>query len=69
MPLTFIDIEKQKTWRIAVFFLLLVFMYFCVTAALVQGIFLIIFPFQFIKSGFPLVTGNLLYLFVVFVFC
>ena len=68
MPLTFIDIEKQKTWRIAVFFLLLVFMYFCVTAALVQGILLIIFPFQFIKSGFPLVTGNLLYLFVVFVF-
>jgi heat shock protein HtpX len=68
MPLTFIDIEKQKTWRIAVFFLLLVFMYFCVTAALVQGIFLIIFPFQFIRNGLFLFTGNPLYLFVVFGF-
>jgi len=33
MPLTFIDIEKQKTWRIGVFFLILVLMYFVVCLA------------------------------------
>jgi len=32
MPLTFIDIERQKNWRIWLFFLLLMFMYFGVTA-------------------------------------
>ncbi len=32
MPLTFIDIERQKNWRIWVFFLLLMLMYFVVTA-------------------------------------
>jgi heat shock protein HtpX len=32
MPLTFIDIERQKNWRIGLFFLLLLFMYFIITA-------------------------------------
>ncbi|HUI67669.1 MAG TPA: zinc metalloprotease HtpX [Nitrospirota bacterium] len=32
MPLTFIDIERQKNWRIWVFFLILVLLYFIVTA-------------------------------------
>ncbi len=32
MPLTFIDIEKQKSWRIWVFFLVLLFIYFVITA-------------------------------------
>jgi len=32
MPLTFIDIERQKNWRIWVFFLILVLLYFVVTA-------------------------------------
>jgi heat shock protein HtpX len=68
MPLTFIDIEKQKTWRIGVFFVLLVFMYFCVTAAFLLGIMLIKMPFQFMRNGaFPFID-NLLYLFVVFFF-
>jgi heat shock protein HtpX len=32
MPLTFIDIERQKNWRIWVFFLILILLYFIVTA-------------------------------------
>jgi heat shock protein HtpX len=32
MPLTFIDIERQKNWRIWLFFLFLMLMYFVVTA-------------------------------------
>src|SRR3990170_2962515 len=32
MPLTFIDIERQKNWRIWVFFLILLFMYVAVAA-------------------------------------
>ncbi len=31
MPLTFIDIEKQKSWRIGVIFLFLLFIYFVIT--------------------------------------
>jgi heat shock protein HtpX len=34
MPLTFIDIEKRKSWRIGVFFLVLLFFYFVITALL-----------------------------------
>ena len=29
MPLTFIDIETQKSWRIGVLFIVLLFVYFC----------------------------------------
>ncbi|HSA77414.1 MAG TPA: hypothetical protein VLG72_00960, partial [Nitrospirota bacterium] len=32
MPLTFIDIERQKSWRIWAFFLILMLLYFVVTA-------------------------------------
>jgi hypothetical protein len=32
MPLTFIDIEKQKSWRICLFFLVLLAIYLIVTA-------------------------------------
>lgn len=32
MPLTFIDIERQKNWRIWLFFLVLILLYFCITA-------------------------------------
>ncbi len=39
MPLTFIDIEKQKNWRIAAFFLVLIAVYFCI-AGLIAGAFL-----------------------------
>ncbi len=33
MPLTFIDIERQKNWRIGLFFLFLLALYLCITAA------------------------------------
>ncbi len=39
MPLTFIDIERQKNWRIGVFFLVLMALYFCI-AILFAAIFL-----------------------------
>ena len=34
MPLTFIDIERQKNWRIALFFAVLVLVYLAVVAVL-----------------------------------
>ena len=67
MPLTYIDIERQKTWRIGIFFLILLFMYFCATFALLQGIALFVFPFVFMKTGGILLTGNPLYLLAIFV--
>ncbi|OGW47373.1 MAG: hypothetical protein A2Y66_03045 [Nitrospirae bacterium RBG_13_41_22] len=42
MPLTFIDIEKKKTWRIGVLLIFLIFLYFCTMIVLVQGVFLIV---------------------------
>src|SRR5574337_733404 len=39
MPLTFIDIERQKNWRIWIFFLVLMLLYFCITV-LFAGVFL-----------------------------
>jgi heat shock protein HtpX len=68
VPLTFIDIEKQKTWRIGIFFLILLFMYFCVTLALVQGILLFIFPFHFIRTGSLLLLERPFYLLAIFGF-
>src|SRR4030042_3077219 len=67
MPLTFIDIEKQKSWRIGILFIFLLFMYFCVSAALFQG-FLLIFPGFFLKSGFILSESNLPYLLILIAF-
>ena len=68
MPLTFIDIEKQKTWRIGLFFIVLLFLYFCVTYSLIQGIFFFVYPFFFFKTGSLSVLANPLYLFIVFGF-
>lgn len=67
MPLTFIDIEKQKSWRIGILFIVLMFMYLCVSAALFQG-FLLIFPVLFLKSGFILSESNLPYLLILIAF-
>ena len=50
MPLTFIEIEKQKTWRISTFYLILVILYFFAMFAFVQG-FLFIFPYHYLKTG------------------
>lgn len=65
MPLTYIDIEKQKTWRIGIFFLLLLFLYFCVTFALAQGFLMLILPIPFIKTGTLLLFTNPLYLLII----
>ena len=50
MPITFIEIEKQKTWRISILFFVLLLMYFCIAMTLIQG-FLFLFPVHFIKTG------------------
>lgn len=43
MPLTFIDIERQKNWRIALFFLILMLLYFALTAILTSAFFFVPF--------------------------
>src|SRR4030042_1384192 len=65
MPLTFIDIEKKKSWRISVLFIILLVMYFCVSVALFLGL-AFIFPVQFLGSGF-LLFREPLYLLVLIV--
>jgi len=39
MPITYIDIEKQKSWRIAVLFLVLVLLYFVLGLAMIFAVF------------------------------
>ncbi len=39
MPLTFIDIEKQKNWRIGILFVFLILMYFLISAGLLFSFF------------------------------
>ena len=39
MPLTFIDIERQKNWRIGVFFLFLLFLYLIIAAVFIGAFF------------------------------
>jgi heat shock protein HtpX len=68
MPLTFIDIEKQKTWRIGMFFLILLILYFFVSLALVQGILFLVFPVHFIQSGSVAGFKNPFFLVVIFGF-
>jgi len=67
MPLTYIDIEKQKTWRISVLFFVLILIYFLVVLSLVQGI-LLIFPVHFLVSGTLFYRGSPLTLLVIFGF-
>lgn len=55
MPLTFIDIERQKSWRIGIFFLILLFIYFIVTLLLVQSV-LQFFPVLSRETINPCVT-------------
>jgi len=56
MPLTFIDIERQKNWRIAVFFVVLLLIYLGVLAVLGAAFapFLLSTPAHFWKVLFPL---------------
>jgi heat shock protein HtpX len=66
MPLTFIDIERQKSWRISILFIFLLVMYFFVSMALFQVYF--IFSALFSGSGFTWLGNNPLYLFIVMAF-
>jgi len=56
MPITFIDIERRKSWKIGLFFLLLVFLYFVITPAL----FLSLVP---IYQGFLLKAEHMIIIF------
>jgi heat shock protein HtpX len=67
MPLTFIDIEKQTTWRISILFFVLILIYFLVVLALVQGV-LFIFPVHFLVSGTIFYWGSPLKLLIIFGF-
>lgn len=49
MPLTFIEIEKQKSWRIGVLFIVLLSIYFCLMVVFTSA-FLFIFPLHFLQS-------------------
>lgn len=64
MPLTFIEIEKQKTWRIGILFLLLLVMYFSVVISLFLGI-LFFFPFYFMKTGSLVFWNDPLYIILI----
>lgn len=52
MPLTFIDIEKQKTWCIWILFIFLILMY----AAVVASICMALFPLSFHQAQFWLIA-------------
>jgi len=61
MPITFIDIEKQKTTRITLLFLFLLCMYVLVTIALFQGV-LFFIPVFFLKTELLFFWRNPFYL-------
>jgi heat shock protein HtpX len=62
MPLTFIDIERQKNWRISVLFGFLMLIYFCLSTALFQAYF--IFSALFSESGFMKLWNHPKYLLI-----
>lgn len=62
MPLTFIEIEKQKNWRIGVLFVVLLFLYFCITLSLIQSFYF------FFNPGFLLRGINPAYLLIIMAF-
>ena len=51
MSLTFVEIEKQKNWRIAVFFLVLLSLYFVILTTLSLSLFIIAPPLLFLIKG------------------
>ena len=67
MPLTFIEIERQKNWRISLLFIFLMFMYFCVTYSLVIG-FRLIFFFPFLNDGLVSFVFDPVYILIIFAF-
>jgi heat shock protein HtpX len=64
MPITFIDIEKQKTSRITLLFLFLLCLYVLVTIALFQSI-LFFFPVFILKRGSLFFWSDPLYLLII----
>lgn len=64
MPITFTEIEKQKSWRISFLFIVLLILYFCLITVMFHA-FTLIFPFHFMTDGYFLFRGNPLYFFLV----
>jgi heat shock protein HtpX len=64
MPITFIDIEKQKTSRITLLFFFLLCLYVLVTIALFQGL-LFFFPVFILKEGSLFFWSDPLYLLII----
>lgn len=60
MAITFIDIERQKNWRIGIFFLVLIVMYFLIAAGLV----LTFHPGIVLQSGSPVTGEKILFIFL-----
>jgi len=52
MPLTFIDIERQKSWRIGLFFIILLLMYFTSAMVIMLVVFGDIFAKDFLRGVF-----------------
>lgn len=67
MPLTFIEIERRKTWRISTLFVFLIVLYFLMSFAIVQG-FLLIVPLPVSSFGFLLSSLSPLSLSVIVIF-
>ena len=63
MPLTFVDIEKQKNWRIGVLFSFLILMYFLISFGLLFSFFQMISLVSHFGKTFPFSAGRLLLLF------
>lgn len=69
MSITFIEIEKKKSWRIGIFFLVLLFIYFCIITILSQSITPIFSIFSFKPSmGFILFGGDLRTIITIIIF-
>ena len=51
MPLTVIDIERRKKWRIALLFGVLLIMYLLTAMVLYAGLVIVFFPFAFLRSA------------------
>lgn len=64
MPLTFIEIEKQKSWRISVLFFFLLFIYFSLALALMQVLYCVFS----LKAGFVLFNADPLKIVIVTAF-
>lgn len=65
MPLTFIDIEKQKNWRIGLLFIFLILLYLLISVGLLFSFYQTLFLESLFGKTFPLSAG---WLFILFFF-